>query len=181
MSDTIRKALHSVVTFLEEAGFDYMVIGGFALPFYGMIRTTIDINIAVSIGSSILFDTFRGLAEETGFKHTFGSFKDPICIFVDRDTGLEIEFWTRPDGIEWDMETLARRQKHRLDDVEAWVISPEDFIVNKLARPDRGVQDERNVKSVLVRLRDALDEKYLERRAKNAGVWAILRVINEVS
>jgi len=32
-----------------------------------------------------------------------------------------------------------------------------------------------------VRLRDAMDREYLERRAKNAGIWALLRTINEVS
>jgi len=158
-----------------------MLIGGFALPFYGMIMSTIDIDIAVDLRSSILFDAFRGHAEDAGLNHILGSFDDPVCIFLDRDTGLEIEFWMRPDGVEWDVETLARRQRHRLNDVEAWVISPEDFIVNKLARPDRGVQDERDVKSVLARLRDALDEEYLERRAKNAGVWAILQAIDEVT
>lgn len=181
MSDTIGKALRNVVSFLEEAGYDYMVIGGFALPFYGMIRTTIDIDFAIPLESSTTFDTFRSLAEAAGFKLTIGSFKDPVCIFLERDTGLEIEFWTRPDGIEWDEETLARRRKRRLYDVEAWIISPEDFVVNKLARPDRGVQDERDVKSVLARLRDDLDGEYLERRATNAGVWAILRTINEVA
>lgn len=181
MSDAIRKALHSVVSFLEEAEFEYMVIGGFALPFYGMIRTTIDIDFAISLESNAMFETFRSLAEDAGLKLTIGSFNDPVCIFLDRDTGLEIEFWMRPDGIEWDQETVSRRRKHRLDDVEAWIISPEDFVVNKLARPDRGVQDERDVKSVLVRLRGALDGEYLERRARDAGVWTILQAINEVS
>lgn len=181
MSDTIGKALRNVVSFLEEAGYDYMVIRGFALPFYGMIRTTIDIDFAISLESNAMFDTFRGLAEDAGFQLTIGSFNDPVCIFLDGETGLEIEFWTRPDGVEWDEETLARRRKRRLYDVEAWIISPEDFVVNKLARPDRGVQDERDVKSVLSRLRDALDREYLERRARDAEVWAILRAINEIA
>jgi predicted nucleotidyltransferase len=60
---------------------------------------------------------------------------------------------------------------------EAWVISPEDFIVNKLARPDRGAVDEQDVKSVLVRQEDKLDRKYLERRARDAGVFNILKII----
>jgi len=158
-----------------------MMIGGFALPFYGRIRTTIDIDVAVALRTDADFEDFRLRMEEASFRHTLGSYNDPECVFLDRETGLEIEFWTRPDGVEWDAETLARRRRRRLGDVEAWVISPEDFIVNKLARSDRGVEDEKDVKSVLVRLRDALDEKYLERRAKNAGVWALLRTINEVS
>jgi len=63
----------------------------------------------------------------------------------------------RIDGVNWNAETLKRRQKHKLDEFEFWVISPEDFIVNKLAHSDRSVQDEKDVKSVLVRLHDDLD------------------------
>ncbi len=61
--------------------------------------------------------------------------------------------------------------------VSAWVVSPEDFIVTKLARPDRGATDEQDVKSVLVRQAGKLDEAYLEKRATDAGVLNILRVI----
>jgi len=180
LSDALRRALRSVISFLEGAGVDYMVIGGFALPFYGRIRTTIDLDIAVALRTPAEFEEFLRRMEAAGFEHTLGSFKDPECVFLDRETGLEIELWTRPDGVEWDAETLARRRRRRLGDVEAWVISPEDFIVNKLARPDRGVEDEKDVKSVLARLRDSLDEDYLERRAKNAGVWATLQAIKDV-
>jgi len=66
----------------------------------------------------------------------------------------------------------------RLDEnVEAWVVSPEDFIVNKLARRDRGAVDEQDVKSVLVRQEGKLDWQYLNRRAREAGVITILQII----
>jgi hypothetical protein len=177
----IISALRSVVSFLEVARLDYMLIGGFALPFYGMIRSTIDIDVAVSVHDRLGFDAFLRAVAEAGFKHTLGTLSDPVTVFLDRETGLEFEFWTRPDGVEWDEETLRRRRRYRLDGFDAWVISPEDFIVNKLARPDRGVQDEKDVKSVLVRLKGSLDREYLERRAENAGVLALLKAIDEIS
>ena len=62
-------------------------------------------------------------------------------------------------------------------DVQVWIVSPEDFIVNKLARPDRGVIDEQDVKSVLVREEGKLDEEYLKKRAKDAGVLTMLEHI----
>jgi len=49
--------------------------------------------------------------------------------------------------------------------------------VTKLSGPDRGVQDERDVKSVLERLHGSLDTKYLEKRATGAGVLALLRAL----
>ena len=64
-----------------------------------------------------------------------------------------------------------------MDSLETWIISPEDFIVNKLARPDRGVIDEQDVKSVLIRQKDNLDYEYLKKKAENAEVLNILEKI----
>jgi len=179
LSEQILTALRRAASFLEEARIDYMLIGGYALPFYGMIRATLDIDLAIAIRSEAQFEAFQKAAENAGFTLTLGSFREPESIFLDQETGLEIEFWIRLDGVEWNEETLARRQRKKIDEFEMWVISPEDFIVNKLARPDRGVQDEKDVKSVLVRLHDELDQDYLEQRAKRAGVLSLLKVIDE--
>jgi hypothetical protein len=97
---------------------------------------------------------------------------------LDRKEKIEVELWLKPDGIVFDDETLRRRQKAKLDaSTWAWLVSAEDFIVNKLARPDRGVTDEQDVKSVLTRQENKLDNEYLQRRAKEAGVLAILQTI----
>jgi len=58
-----------------------------------------------------------------------------------------------------------------------FLISPEDFIVNKLARPYRGAVDEQDVKSVLVRQAGKLDNEYLAKRARQAEVQAMLQAI----
>ena len=89
---------------------------------------------------------------------------------MDRKEKVEIELWLKLDGIVFDDENLRRRQKVRLDaNTLAWVVSAEDFIINKLARPDRGVTDEQDVKRVLVRQENKLDKQYLQRRAREAG------------
>ncbi len=156
-----------------------MLIGGYALPFYGAIRATIGIDIAVEIAIKEQFDTLIEKAIDFGFRPQIYSFLNPLCLLLDDKTGLEIELWMRIDGVDWDAETLKRRQKQKLDEFEFWVISPEDFIVNKLARSDRSVQDEKDVKSVLVRCLDTLDRKYLEQKAKKAGVMSLLEVIEK--
>jgi hypothetical protein len=51
-----------------------------------------------------------------------------------------------------------------------FVIGPEDFIVNKLARPDRRAQDEGDAASVLAKQGEKIDQKYLWKRAEAAGV-----------
>lgn len=54
---------------------------------------------------------------------------------------------------------------------------PEDLIVNKLARRDRGVQDELDVVSVLELQKSKLDYPYLKRIAKQANVIELLETL----
>lgn len=155
-----------------------MIIGGYALPFYGRIRTTVDVDLAVAIKTGEELNHLLDLLQSADFDPTIKSPNNPLILVVDRKEKVEIELWLKPDGIVFDDENLRRRQKVRLDaNTLAWVISAEDFIVNKLARPDRGVTDEQDVKSVLVRQENKLDKQYLERRAREAGVLAILQTI----
>ena len=157
-----------------------MIIGGFALPSYGAIRATVDLDVAVRIRNKREFASFVEQAEKSGFKRSVTSFSNPVNVLQDLETGLEIELWLRPDGIRWDEEALRRRRKTKIGEAEVWLVSPEDFVVSKLSRPDRGAQDEKDVKSVLTRLQGSIDEKYLDRRAAAAGVRELLRAIERV-
>ncbi|OGD45689.1 hypothetical protein A3K69_08780, partial [Candidatus Bathyarchaeota archaeon RBG_16_57_9] len=154
---------------VDRSHVNYMVIGGYALPFYGRIRTTLDLDVAVAVED----DEFIGLcsrAEEDGYRVSLGSPLNPYCIYLDTVTGFEVEVWRRPDGLRWDQETLRRRRRFSVDGLGLWVVSPEDFIVTKLARPDRSAQDEMDVKSVLERSGTELDWRYLSARAEDAQV-----------
>lgn len=172
--------LARTASFLGAQKVDYMVIGGFALPSYGAIRATVDLDVAVKIMNKREFAAFMNQAEKSGFKSSVASFSNPVNVLQDVETGLEIELWLRPDGIRWDEETLRRRRKAKIGEAEVWLVSPEDFIVSKLSRPDRGAQDEKDAKSVLSRLQGSIDKKYLDRRATAAGVRELLRAIERV-
>lgn len=172
-------AISRIVSFLDEHRLEYMFIGGYALPFYGRIRVTLDIDVAVAISCEEDFKKLCEQAVKERYEVSLNSFKNPMCIFMDTATGYEIEVWIRPDGIEWDHETLERRRRVNLASTEAWIVSAEDFIVSKLARPDRGTNDEQDVKSVLERDDVDLDWEYLERRARKYEVWNLLQVIKE--
>lgn len=174
----ILRSIQRLLRILEENDVAYMVIGGYALPFYGRIRTTIGIDLAVAIKTEEELSRLRSWLQSEDFEVTVGSFQNPVIVVLDKRENVEIELWLKPDGIVFDDEALRRRRKMRLDEnVEAWVVSPEDFIVNKLARRDRGAVDEQDVKSVLVRQESKLDWQYLNRRARKAGVITILQII----
>jgi hypothetical protein len=155
-----------------------MIIGGYALPFYGRIRTTADIDLAVAIKTEKELNQLLNSLRAADFEPTIASPNNPLIVVLDRKERIELELWLKPDGVVFDDETLRRRQKAEITaNFWVWIISAEDFIVNKLARPDRGAIDEQDVKSVLIRQANKLDNNYLQRRAKEAEVLAILQAI----
>ncbi len=171
-------SLRRLIKLFEDENIPYMIIGGYALPFYGRIRTTVDIDLAVAIPSDKEFEHLLASLRSADFEPTLCSPNNPLIVVVDRVRKIEMELWLRPDGIIFDDETMKRRRKAKLDrDLNFWIVSAEDFIVSKLARPDRGAIDEQDVKSVLVRQGAQLDVKYLEKKAKQAGVLAVLQAI----
>lgn len=175
---TILRSLHRLLSLFEDKNIPYMIIGGYALPFYGRIRTTIDIDLAVAIKTEKELQQLCNWLQKINFEATISHPENPVIVIVDKKEKVEIELWLEPDGIVFDDETLRKRRIVQLDEnVKAWIISPEDFIVNKLARPDRGAIDEQDVKSVLVRQEGKLDRKYLEKRARDAEVLTVLETI----
>ena len=180
MSYHFEEFLARFSSFLARNKIDYMIIGGFALPAYGAIRATLDLDLAVRIPTPKEFQNLLLTAERSGFKPSSASFNLPVMVLVDEKTGMEAELWLRPDGVVWDQETVDRRKKVRIGSSDFYIVSPEDFIVSKLARPDRGVQDEKDVKSVLTRMEGKIDGQYLQKRASNAGVLTILEAIARV-
>ena len=174
----ILRTLHRLITLFDENRIDYMIIGGYALPFYGRIRTTVDLDLAVAVKTQEEFNILLTLLRATDFEPTICSPSNPLIVAVDRKEKIEFELWTKPEGIVFDEQTLRRRRKAQLSEgFSAWVVSAEDFIVTKLARPDRGVIDEQDVKSVLVRQEGKLDWNYLEKRAKDAQVLTTLKAV----
>jgi len=175
---TILRSLQRLVGLFEDKNIPYMIIGGYALPFYGRIRTTIDLDLAVGIRTEEELTQFCDWLRLIDFEATISSPLNPLIVILDRKEKVEIELWFKPDGIVFDNETFRRRRKVKMDvDIEVWIVSPEDFIVNKLARPDRGVIDEQDVKSVLIRQEGKLDEEYLKKRAEDVEVLTILERI----
>jgi hypothetical protein len=160
-----------------------MLIGGFALAAYGQIRATqnVDMAISASYEKSV---KLQGRLQKLGYQLAPEPHPDaPLFFVTDLKEMLEVEMWTKPDGIVFDRETLRRRWKVRpfSDSFEMFAIGPEDFIVNKLARKNRGVQDEQDAISVLAMQEGRLDYPYLRKRAKQADVIELLETLMQTS
>lgn len=171
--DTLQKLLEV----LEKKGVDYMMLCGLALPAYGRPRATYDIDLAISVRDPKLLKQIEDGLTKRNFQLPAGLKPDVPCVYLcDLENKVNVEFWLKPDGVAFG-EAMRRRWRAEVGGgLKTWIIGPEDFIVNKLARPDRSELDEHDVISVLER-RKKLDEKYLERRAKAAGVLDVLNAL----
>lgn len=160
-----------------------MLIGGFALPAYGQVRATQDIDLAIAASYAKSVELASQL-EKLGYQVSPKPDPNaPVFLVTDLKLMLEVEMWTKPDGVVFDTDLMRRRLRARPynDDFEMFVIGPEDFMVNKLARRDRGVQDELDVVSVLELQKSKLDYPYLRGRAKKANVIELLETLMQKS
>lgn len=177
---SLLKSLRKLVKVFAGENIDYMFIGGFALPAYGEIRATQDVDVAVAgVNLKILTKLFNALTSQNFEPTSKPMLEAPVSYFLDKENMVDVEIWLRPDGVKLDEEVLKRRQRRRLPDLDIWVIGPEDFIVNKLARRDRRARDENDVVSVLLGQKGKLDKEYLEERAREFGVFELLQVLED--
>ena len=167
----IEEILKLVCEFLNEEKEVYVVVGGLAVLFYGVPRTTMDIDIIITmdVGETRRFAEFLN-------ENDFFADEEDIKTAFEEKTHATIEDKTsmaRLDikGIygENDRITLERRSKVSLADFEFYVASPEDTIANKLLFGSE--QDVKDAEGIYVRQFDNLDMAYLEKRCKKLGVY----------
>jgi len=168
---SIEEILRLVCTYLNEEQVVYVVVGGLAVLFYGIPRTTMDIDIIIAMD----MDKTKRFAEFLNENDFFADEEDIKTAFEEKSHAT-IEDKTsliRLDikGIygENDMITLKRRREVSSVDFEFYVASPEDTIANKLLFGSE--QDVKDAEGIYVRQFDNLDMAYLEKRCKKLEVY----------
>jgi hypothetical protein len=178
------KCLRKFVEIFEETKAPYAVLGGVAIPAYGVPRSTVDIDIGLAASEEEkIQELVRKLKARKVVAFEEVKPEHPMVYMSDRENLVDVELWFKPDGIAWNEEILRRRWgvsfKLAKKAFKAYVLSPEDFIVNKLARRDRSARDEEDVVGVMASSRDKIDWRYLARRAREAGVEELVLEIKE--
>ena len=140
---------------LNALAIDYYVTGSMASNYWGIPRTTHDLDFVIRIDPSAvnpLVDAFAGdfYIDESSVRASF----NPPYQFnaIDTRSALKVDFWLpRPNA--FDQEMLARRVLKQVGGIPAWLATPEDVILHKLIWNQITPSDRQ--------LRDA------------AGIWAI--------
>jgi len=168
---SLNEILKLVCTFLKEEKAVYVVVGGLAVLFYGIPRTTLDVDIIIGMDLAGI-KRFVGFLKENDFfadeEDIKRAFEEKSHLTIeDKSTMIRLDI----KGIysENDRLTLKRRRKVNLADFEFYVASPEDLIANKLLFGSE--QDIKDAEGIYVRQFDNLDMAYLEERCKNLDVY----------
>ena len=176
---TERELLVDCLRRLNQLQIQYMLTGSMASNFWGIPRTTHDIDLVVT------FEEERVAAIAAAFDGDFaleeasvrgGAHPPYMFNAIDRRSALKVDFWTlRPDPFE--MEMFARRLRVILFGEPAWIATAEDTILHKLfwngiSPSDRQLGDAAGIVAVQGA---GLDRDHLQRWAHELGVEPVLR------
>lgn len=171
---TIEEILKLVCSFLNENSVDYVIVGGFAVLFYGNPRTTMDIDYVIQLDDEDIPKLIKFL-QENGFHADEYDMRAALkeeshCTVEDKETMFRLDI----KGVysEMDERVLRNKRKVKLDDATIYIASPEDTIANKLLFARE--QDIEDALGIYVRQYDSLDREYLESICKKIGVYDAL-------
>ncbi len=180
---TERELLVDCLRRLNRLGLPYMLTGSMASNFWGIPRTTHDLDFVLAFeedrAAAIVaaFDDEFAL-EEASVRAALG--RPFMFNAIDRRSALKVDFWTlRTDAFEQQM--FGRRLEASLFGEPAWIATAEDTLLHKLLR-HRITPSERQLGDAagIVAVQGAeLDRDHLEHWARQLGVEAVLRDLLE--
>lgn len=162
-----------MVECLRRARVRYAIIGAWALSLWGKPRATADVDFLVLVKGEELerltaFMTGTGMDVDEVWQQWNPLLRGSQVRFQHR--GVTIDFLCPRDP--HDQEIFKRRRKRRVDKKYYWVVSLEDFILQKLkvGRP----RDFEDALAVVERFGEKLDRNYLREWAAKLRVTAEL-------
>jgi len=159
---------------LNRAAIAYMLTGSMASNYWGIPRTTHDLDFVLAMQPT---DAARLLAAfSEGFfvqpESVRQAFQPPHQFnAIDEHSSLKVDFWLLREH-EYERTAFARRQAVSLFGVPAWIATAEDVILHKLywhhlTPSERQLADAAGVYAVQAA---SLDRDYLRQWAETLGV-----------
>lgn len=161
---TVAEIVRIVVGRMEGARADYQIVGALAYLLYGPTRFTQDVDFVVSMPTPALDELLAGLPSEFAVEPQArmelftGTMRWVAGI---KDSELKVEFFLLGSDPHH-LEEFSRRRRQWLPgaQIEAWVATPEDLIIQKL-RWSR-MKDLEDIRGIISVQGDALDFAYIE-------------------
>jgi len=120
------------IDFLNKNEVEYLLVGGWAVGFYGNPRATKDIDFLVAIDNDNLEKLKKTLNEFGAPSIDMSHFKEIGNVFRMGSTPVQIDIINEANGIDI-KECYPRRKIITIDGISISIISKEDLIKNKRA------------------------------------------------
>ncbi len=153
-----KEVLKKTVRLLKKMKINFIIVGALASGYYGMARSTRDIDFLV-FGERNALKKFVTKARKSGFVlvGSIYSVGSGNFILEAKDEGYRVDFRVAEDG--HDFLAIDRRRKARFFSTDVWLASPEDLILQKLKMGR--VKDFQDVAAIMIRQKGKLDIDYL--------------------
>lgn len=168
-----------LVEILDAQGIDYLMMGGIAVPIWGIPRATFDVEVTLSVDDAAL-RRFMAAVVAAGFtideSFTKGFRNVPhgmekLRIAWWNDSGRRVEVDVFLVTTPYQVTAFARRVPARIGDHQMYVLSAADLILHELvANRPKDLADIQNVLAI----QGVPDETYLRDWAQRLGVTARL-------
>jgi hypothetical protein len=157
MEKQLEEPLQRAISFLENKGYRYAIIGGIALSEWGFVRITRDVDVKVLV-PDMDYATVRELLRAAfPIRARAHVPENPLIVAVEIE-GVIVDFLLALPGYE---ELIIERAVQRdLGSWLAWICSAEDLIIQKVVA-GRG-KDWPDVEALLIEQHGRLDEPYIE-------------------
>lgn len=173
--------LKLVTGFLNKKKIPYMVVGGIALAYYGMPRTTEDIDILILLEENKIkkFVDFMKkndfLIDEEDIKTAFKE-KSHFTVF-DNKSIFRIDIKGIYDDL--DRDSFSRRRKIHFRGLNLYINTSEDAVVAKLIFGS--FKDLEDAKGIISRQKEDLNFNYIEEKCKKHKILDKLeKIVNKV-
>ena len=177
----------TVVQVLNQLNISYMLTGSVASSFYGLPRSTHDIDfVAVILPHDAKklaksFDPNRYYISEETIQEAIAQ-GSPFNL-IDSHTGLKADFWP-PKSDPYHQTCFNRRKKQKIFENDTYIATPEDLILTKLEWYKLSGGSEMQFKDALgiyeVQKKD-LDLEYIYKWSEHLGVKHLVDKLVEKS
>jgi hypothetical protein len=165
---SVPEVLQRITTALDQSSVAYMLTGSFASAYYGMPRSTQDIDVIIEATPEQLRSLVQSLPLDQYYSDLDAALQahqaESMFNVIDLSTGWKIDFILRKSR-PFSREEFRRRVRVNLQGVSLFVASAEDIVVAKLewsrlAQSQRQIED---AAAILRTRRETLDRSYIEK------------------
>lgn len=160
-----------IVLHLERRGIPYMLVGSFAGTYFGLSRSTYDLDIVVEAVPDQLEGLIADLQADNYYAELDDGLKalrqESLFNIIDNTTGWKIDLIFRK-ARSFEIEEFRRRVPAKLFDIQLYVASAEDVVISKLEWAKLGGSQRQieDVGKVLAAQWKTLDHSYLSKWIK---------------